>query len=313
MKIKGPFTFSSGLLCKAEVLGKHYPAQIGGINVEIVFPCLPTKEHKELMNYVGMSNQLTPPDNVKIILWGEEVIWGYPIQYPRYDSYVETVLLATECNDTDIDAVAHKIYTAVQKWQISFVSFCQLLTKQNLYRSTQAKDNHNCLTLLLSEGYIQNTQRQTICGHIHGDDTFLSESQIRLAIDFASSGKEMLFEYQMLLSAYKARHNGQNRQAIVDACMAAEICIVNKIREYCMMQNIKVKPFLKKNRSLGERFRCIARFDPTFPIKDYDNVIVNPRNKVVHYSNGSPPNDHVTDRLMEAVEQCLRHYHTRYF
>ncbi len=312
MEIKGLLSVDGGLLCKKEVLGKHYQIEIAGISVEIVFPGAPISEFDNAMNYVGISNPLIAPEKGKNLKRGDKkVFWGYPLQYPVCNSFVEHILLLSECEETAVLEVSQRLYSAIGKWEIAFTSFCKLCTKQQMTRDKN--ENLPCNLILLSpNGYIQNKQPVFLCGQLHGDDEFLSDEQIKQAITFASSGKELLLEYQMLLSAYVARKECQNRQAIIDACSAVEICLVNKIKSFSNEKDIDPDLFLKKYRSLGDRFRLIAKIDTCFPVSDYDSIIVNPRNNIAH-NRDVYPSDEVTDRLLVAVEQCLKHYHTTYY
>lgn len=312
MEIKGLLSVDGGLLCKKEVLSKHYQTEINGISIEIVFPGIPVSEFDNTMNYVGTSNPLMPPEKGKNIkCGGEKVFWGYPMQYPAYNSFVEHILLLSECEETDISEVAQKLYSAIGKWEIAFTSFCKLCTKQQMARDKNENVPRN-LVLLSSNGYVQNQQPVFLCGQLHGDDEFLSDEQVKQAIAFASSGKELFLEYQMLLSAYVARKECKNRQAIIDACSAVEICLVNRIKSFCAGKGIEPNLFLEKYRSLGDRFKLAINIDEHFPVSDYSKIIVSPRNDIAH-NRDVYPSDEVTDRMLIAVEQCLKHYHTTYY
>lgn len=312
MEIIGLLSVDDGLLCKKTVLGKQYQTEIDGVSVVIAFPGIPTAEHEDSMNYVGMSNPLPPPEKGKNLRHGaEKVFWGYPMHYPKFNSFIKHVLMLVECEDSEMQDIAQRLYSAVGKWAMSFTSFCKLCTKQHLNRERDDNEPRN-LSLLSPNGYIQNNQPVCLHCQIHCDNEFLSDEQIRHAISFASSGKELLLEYQMLLSAYIARKDCQNRHAIIDACSAAEICLVNKIMSFCIEKNIDPDLLLKKYRSLGDRFRLVAKIDERFPISDYDGVIVSPRNDIAH-NRDVYPSDEATDRLLAAVEQCLKYYHTTYY
>lgn len=312
MEIIGLLSIDDGLLCKKIVLGKQYQTEINGVSVTIVFPDAPIAEHEDSMNYVGMSNPLCPPEKGKTLRYGKEkIFWGYPMYYPQFSFFVKHVLLIAECEESEMQDVAQRLYSAIGKWEASFTSFCRLCTKQNLDRERNDNEPHN-LSLLSSEGYIQNNRPLCMRLQFSDDSEFLSDEQVQRAISFASSGKELLLEYQMLLSAYVARRKCQNRQAIVDACSAMEICLVNKIKSFCIEKDIDPDLFLKKYRSLGDRFRLVEEIDVHFPVFDYDRVIVSPRNDIAHNRNVYP-SDEVTDSLIEEIEMCLKHYHTAYY
>jgi len=312
LELKGLLSIETGLLCKNTVLGKNYQTKIGDVPVVIVFPDVPTSEYEEVMNYVGMSNPLRPPEKGMNLRRGtEKVFWGYPMRYPEYNSFVKHMLLLVECEESEMQNIAQKLYSTIGKWEVAFTSICKLYTKQQMARDKNENVPRN-LALLSSNGYIQNNQPVLLHGQLHGDDEFLSDEQIKQAIAFASSGKDLLLEYQMLLSAYVARKECQNRQAIVDACSAVEICLVNKIKLFSIEKDIDPDLFLEKYRSLGDRFRLVVKIDSSFPVSDYDNIIVSPRNDIAH-NRDVYPSDEVTDKLLVAVEQCLKHYHVTYY
>lgn len=313
MEIVGLFSFTTELLCKQEVLGNHYQTEIAGIPVEIVFPDDPKREHENAMEYIGMGNQLLPPEKGKDLMLGDEkIIWGYPVQYPNLNSFIKYVLMIVECESNAVGEVAQRLYSSIEKWETSFMSFCQLCTKQNLNRNQITSNSTHNLSLLSKEGYIQNQEPTHIQVYLRSEDEYLSDDQVRQAFSFASSGKELLLEYQMLLSSYNAQKEGQNRQAIIDACAAVEVCLVNQIRIFCSEKHIDPELFLRKYRSLGDRFSLIAKIDAQFPFSDYNDVIVKPRNDIAHNRDVYPSNQ-VARALISAVEQCMKHYHTAYY
>ena len=233
------------------------------------------------------------------------------MHYPEFNSFVKKILFLAECEESETQDVAQRLYSVIGKWEIAFTRFCKLCTKQQMARVKNENLPRN-LVLLSPQGYIQNNLPAYLHCQLHGDGEFLSDEQIKQAITFASSGRELLLEYQMLLSAYAARKECQNRQAIIDACSAVEICLVNKIKSFSNEKDIDPDLFLKKYRSLGDRFRLVAKIDTCFPVSDYDNIIVNPRNNIAH-NRDVYPSDEVTDKLLVAVEQCLKHYHVTYY
>lgn len=313
MNIIGLLSIPSGLLCKKDALGQQYFGTISGCKVSIVFPFLADNSEKENINRAGMSNQLKAPNNGEgLTLGGEKIFWGYPMMAPEMNSFVKYVLLEVDCDDAESNYIAQKLYAGVQAWTRSFKSFLQLLTKQQLERSKNISNPGNNLQLLFDKRYVENQQPQVLYAHFHDDNEYASHNDIEQAIIFASSGKELFLEYQMLLSAYSARKQGENRQAIIDACSAVEICLVNWISCYCNQKGIAPEVLTDKYKSLGDRFNLIKKLDGSFPSLDFRNVIVKPRNDVAH-NRDTFPTDECTDKLIELVEIYLAHYHTSYY
>ena len=247
MKGIGLLSFPGGILCKKDALGKQFCGKISGIDVAIIFPSLADDSGKEGLDLVGMKNQLiTPVNGTRLTLGGERIYWGEPRVAPEMNSFVKCVTLEVDCDEHEVDEVAQKLYTGVQDWTHSFMRFLQLLTRQQLARKSKVSNPGNNLQLLFDGKYVDNQQPQVFHVHFHADSDFASSKEIKQAIEFASSRKELFLEYQMLLSAYDARKEGENRQAIIDACSAVEICLVNWINCYCNQKGLRQK-FLLKN------------------------------------------------------------------
>ena len=313
MKLIGFLTIPGGLLCKKDVLGQRFIGTISGFNVGLIFPSLSDSSEKKTIDRVGMSNQLiAPPNGVTLTLGEEKIFWGYPIKAPEMNSFVKRITLEVESNKSDSDELAQKLYAGIDAWTHSFKRFIQLLTRQQCERIAKASNPGNTLQLICNGKYVQNHHPQVLHGQFYGDSIFASYTEIAQAIDFASSGKELFLEYQMLLSAYNARKSGENRQAIIDACAAAEICLVNQIDFYCNQKGILTEVLTEKYKSLGERFNLVKKLDVNSPSFDFGNVIVKPRNDVAHNRNTCPTNE-CTDKLIEMVEKYLVHYHTSYY
>lgn len=310
MYIKGLLTFSKGILCKREVLGKSYKREIANIGISISLPSVSNQEYKDVLNRVGISNPLCPPRNGKNIRRGGEFIhWGYPMDYPECNSLVKCVLL--ECN-LDDNQNPQELYDGILCWEASIVNYAKLCTKQYLEKENESRDASDVLALISSQGYVQNTEPQCIFCHFHSSHEFLSEQQFCDAIKFASSGKDFLLEYQMLLSSYESRKNNRNRQAIVDACSAVEVVLINQIQNYCLQKTMRSDIILNKYRSLGDRFDLMEKIDDNFPLINYANSIVRTRNDVVH-NRDTNPSDEKTNALIYAVEKIMEHYHETYY
>lgn len=313
MKIIGSLSISKGVLCKKEVLGNIYPGKISGIDFNIAFPSLSVNHQKEVNNTVGMCNPLVAPSiGPESTIFNEKVIWGHPLMAPSMNSFVENVAIEVECCELTIDEITEKLYTGAKTWADSFKSFLQLITKQQLERKMKGSNCGDFLQLFCEGKYIENKQPYVLYANFYNDKVFASSEDIKQAIAFASSGKELILEYQMLLSAYKAQKNNKNRQAIIDACSAIEICLTNWIKNFANKKGFNFEILTDKYRSLGERFKLVSRLDPSFPSLDFNNIIIKPRNNVAHNRDIYPSNE-CTVKLIEMVENYLNYYHTVYY
>ncbi len=313
MKGIGLLKIHGGLLCQKDTLGQQFCGKISGIDVTILFPSLADDSDKDDFGRVGMGNPLLAPGNgTGLTLGGENILWGYPMTAPKMNSFVNYVTLELDCDEHNANEMAQKLYAGAQDWAYSFKCFLQLLTKQQLAQKPKVSNPGNNLQLLFDGKYADNHHPQVIHAQFHSDSEFASHGKIFQAIEFASSGKELFLEYQMLLSAYNARKDGANRQAIIDACSAVEICLVNWINCYCNQKGFSPKILTEKYRSLGERFNLVKSLDSKSPSIDFANIIVRPRNAVAHNRNVFPTKE-CTDQLIEMVEKYLEHYHTSYY
>ena len=252
MLIKGLLEFSKSILCKEEVLGKSYKAKIADIDVTVYFPKMPLPNPNN-----GMCIPLLPPEKVEKIKRGNEnIIWGSPIAGREPNSshigvhaYVNCVLIEFEDEENEtIQDISQRIYEDAVRWENAFVNYCELCTKQNYNRYEQKNYGMEILSLWSHNGAIQSKEMQTITIEETQVSKFSNEKQIQDAIEFASAKKELLIEYQMLLSAYKARQQNLNRQIIIDACAAAELVLINTIIEYSQIKQIPQGELLFRNR-----------------------------------------------------------------
>ena len=135
-----------------------------------------------------------------------------------------------------------------------------------------------------------------------------SEKNIKSAIKYANSEKDVFPEYQMLLSAYEARSNNQNRLAIVNASSAIELCLVGYLRKRCTELNYDTDWLLAhKFRSHGDRIRLAKNLDQLFPSDGFSESVVKPRNDIAHNRDISPA-DITTDALIDSAEITLEYF-----
>ena len=290
-----------------------YYTNIAGVGVGIGFPRYPDDIAKK--ECVGLSTSLQPY-NEDFNFWkaGKDYqALGYQKECPKGNSVVKVLFFEMKVAEETVTESAQKLYDEIKKWEISFIDYCDLCSK--IISDTYVDESEKAGILWLSHNgkYISTNRKYKICIKLFKDEHYLSENQVIEAIKFASSTKEMNLEYQMLLSAYKALNNGRNRQAVVDACSAVEICLVNQIAEYCNKNGLNKKKILEKDyRTLGKRFTYIKKIDKTFPIKDPGNSIVSYRNKVMHNKDVFP-SDETVKSVIGCVEKCLAYYGTNYY
>ena len=164
---------------------------------------------------------------------------------------------------------------------------------------------------MIEDRYIPQNTKITLYAYLPAEETYASIKNIMDAIEFADSGKEMLLEYQMLLSAYEARRLNQNRRAILDACSAMEITLVKQITLYCQSIGLSPDILIDKYRYLGDRLKLIRKIDDGVPDENYKVLVTEPRNSVMH-NKDIFPSDETTDNLILCVERLLEHFYVSY-
>lgn len=302
----GLLTLSNQILCKKEVLGRSFECEIAGVSTYMCFPIYPAVDDANPI--IGICNPLRPPEIGAT--WkrdGEPISWGYPMNHPSGDSCVELVALSIDCGKEQIGDYAQTLYESIQKWEYAFLDYLKLETKQSTERDKNATRN-TCHLELYEDEYIPAVRTGTIFLTIPKSNSFASEENIMNAIKYANSGKDFFLEYQMLLSAYEARNNNQNRLAIVNASSAIEICLVGYLRKRCSELNYDTDWLLEhKFRSLGDRIRLAKNLDPLFPSDGFSESVVKPRNDIAHNRDISPA-DITTDALITSAEITLEYF-----
>lgn len=307
----GLITLSNSILCKKEVLGLSFDCEIEGIKLRLCFPQYPVVD--ESSPIIGISNPLLPPEIGAT--WkreGESLYWGCPMSHPAGNSCVELLAVSVVCDKESVSDYTRTLYESLQKWEHAFIDYLRLETKQGPQRNQNKQRNSCSLELMDDGGYIPDNKTVTLYGVFPDTDSFASESDIMSAISFADSGKELLLEYQMLLSSYEARRQNQNRRAILDACTAMEITLVNQINHYCHSIGLHPDILTNKYRSLGDRIELLREIGVSFPNRDYKKMVVKPRNDVMH-NREIYPSDETIDKLITCVEAFLGHFHTTYY
>ena len=308
----GILALSEPILCKKEVLGKAFEFEISGIKANLFFPQYPVFDKAD--SNFGLSKPLLSPKIAETWRGDKETLsWGYPIRHPEGSSYVELLALTIECEKERIRDYAQAVNDSIYKWEHALIDYLTLETKQNIRRDKNMI--RKTCTLDLSDNNIHIPTSKpyfTLQLVIPDVNTSASEENINNALVFACSGKELLLQYQMLLSSYRARANNRNRQAILDACAAVELCLVNQITLHCKSIGLDPNVLLNKYRYLGDKFSLIKQLGINCPNTDYKAIIVDPRNSIMHNKSIYPSNE-TTDNLIAGVEEYLRKFHVAYY
>lgn len=308
MRIVGLLELTQSLYCEYEVLGKTIHTRISGVDVGVSFPrCNSNFCDANGSLCVGSSDSLLPPDiSVRWEQNEKSSEWGYLYSFPDKDAVVRQLALSVECDDDDVFDTAQVLYDAINKWEAALMQYCVLSSKY-VFKEGCYISGRRALYLWRDSSYIPTTKSyMRINFDMPSREVCLTLRQIEKAIEFASTGKELHLEYQLLLTAYKAQNSGQNRQAIVDACSALELCCVNRITDFCNEHTISADILLNKYRSLGERLDLVGKIDKEFQLHQIKGVVAI-RNKLIHNSNIFPSSED-TRAVIRQVESWLQLY-----
>lgn len=310
--MKGLLTLPHGMVCMSEVLGNSFHSKIDGIPIEISFPRFNSLPKDKSMRMFRTDNPLLAPAFAENWRRGDEKLhWGYPMSYSDMTASVELIALSVNCDIEQEESIANRIYEKMYRWIRAFVNYCDLVSKQNSHRDENLLNDNSEILFFNSEGGIGTFICQTMHVHIRSGEFDLSCQQIEDALRFAESDKEFTIEYQLLLSAYNARRNCQNRHAIIDACSAAEQALNQIIAKYAEERKIEVTILTSKYRTLGDKFKLVKQTNGHFPDID-TRQIVDLRNDVAH-NRRSIISDEETDKLLCSVELLLQNYFPQYY
>ena len=283
--IYGIVDFPFPLLCSADALGQSVRVEIGGHVGKLILPSLPRITSRS--DVPSLPNLLGPLCTRGWERAEKKLYWGRVVSHPSNDSYVDLALLEFKFSERNAHVTAREIYSAVDSWLEHFGNFVTVLTKQNTYNYVSVDGSPDRVELFASFDSefvsIPRSQKRVIKVELLDDDIALHLSQLRDASRLASKGYVLKLEYELLLEAYKARRNNDYRKAIIEAANAIEAGLTTRIHEEFRRQKINFgKKLLNKYRMLGGRFELSRILGISLPDKDYEKLIIEPRNDVVH-------------------------------
>lgn len=303
----GIMEFSQPISCAADALGETICVVIGGVEGTITLPSLP-EWHEGINDPLRMP--LVAP--AKAQTWkrdGKPIYWGSPISYPTGRSSVNLALFEFSVSNVD-GADAQNIYDGFSNWLDLFERYVILLTTQHTRQIVTTDEGPGSIELLYNDehGNLKHVFRHstTTIGIIeYGIDDSMHLHHFKEAAQLSSENFEPRLEYSLLLEAYNARGNGDFRKAIIEAATALEICLTNRILDEFTSQGVSFgKQLMRKFRMLGGRFELARIVNLPLPNKDYEKLIVGPRNEVMHRAEF--PSRKTTDKLIAEVEELLR-------
>ncbi len=311
--IYGIVEFSNSIFCSADALGAVVDIEIGGQVGTLMFPSLPAwgegVEDPLHMPLLGP----TPARSWKR---GDKLIsWGWPQSYPTGNASVELALIEFILAN-NIDERAQQIYEGFKAWLELFEKYVALITKQGTYNRVEVHHDGKGLELLIADDnglkHVSDKRPHRMSVVMSDKDESLHHHQLNEIAHYSSRLIEPKFEYKILLEAYHAQSELDHRKAIIEAANALEICLTSAIMEELNKQNIKFgDKLLQKYRMLGGRFELIKLLEIDIPDKNYEELIIRPRNNVVH--RGYYPSRQLSYKVVSEVEELLRIFSPSYY
>lgn len=306
LKIYGITEFSTPIICSAEVLGRSIEITIGGQIGTLTFPSLP---EWQTGNNSLLFKQLLGPEPARSWKRGDElIVWGHPVSYPDKVSEVDRALIEFTLSTDNLDNNTQEIYDGFGAWLELFQNYVILLTTQNTRCKIVSHDGPGRLELYSDESnklkMIQNNKTTALTVYMSNNDEALNFEQLLESARISSALLPPKFEYVLLLESYKARRNRDFRKSIIEAANALEVCLTTRILDEFSQQGISFgEKLLQKFRMLGGRFELIKLLGISLPEKDYENLIIKPRNTVVH--RGIFPDQRLANQVITEVEDIL--------
>jgi hypothetical protein len=277
--LHGIIQLRDSVLCKEEVLGQSFSTMINGIALNLYFPNIDdTSSQPTPCNRT--STPLFPPEFARS--WknnNQSIHWGNVANTRTGDAQVDYLPCSVDCPVDNEVTIAESLFAAITQWEERFIDYCILAGKTAHKQSHYKRESTSPLTLCCSKGVYRDAPQYFVELRFLEQQEFLPADKIREAIDFASSGREFLLEYQLLLASVSAKRNQQYKHAIFDACASIEICLNKVIAGYT--GDNKNQKSLSKYRYLKDKFKFVETIDDDFPSIDYCKI-VDYRNAIAH-------------------------------
>ncbi len=305
-QILGLIDFPFSFRCSKEVLGKSVKISIGEITAKITFPSYPYLEDDK---FDLLARSLDSPILFKnLSKGGKPIQWG-EIVTSQGSSIIESATLEFMVPSDQVEVISKEVYAEFENWLKLFEQYVRLLTSQitRLHINT-FNGYENALSLFSNSestlNYISAHRTTCLRGSLADAKNDLTLKKLQECCRLASSGYEPKLEYKLLLEADNARNNNDYRKAIIEAATALEVSLTKKLLDEFLAKNISFgNELLKKFRMLGGKFTLCKIVGIQLPTNDYEKMIIEPRNNVIHKSVFPDRQD--ANKVISEVEKYL--------
>ncbi|WP_338462132.1 hypothetical protein VZH09_01095 [Synechococcus elongatus IITB7] len=306
-QIFGVVSFTEPLYCAADSLGKTISISLQGIEGSLTLPSLPTWDESEKNSWHKPLLGPLPARSWK--RGGELIFWGCPISYPQGEASVELALFEFLVESGNIDATAQLIYSNFDDWLQLFEQYIKLITKQGTKNNILDPNRTKNIDLVFYDNcqltsIVPSNREEPVVIIEQSVDESLHLNQLEYASQLASRSCKPHLHYQMLLEAYSARRRNDYRKAIIEAATALEIGLTTRLEEELKLRGVSFgEKLLQKFKMLSGRLELAKLLEIPLPNKNYYELILNPRNDVIH--RATSPDKNLTDKVIFEVEEIL--------
>ena len=311
-KLFGLIKLETPLLCSEDALGKSIDFTLGGYSSVLSTPLLPNIDQSD-----PLKNSLIPPDISSSWKRGDKSIyWGSLRSYPVIEAAVSHLLLEFIVPVDSTDTAGEIIYSEFESWVELFQMYVTLISTQHTRTYVSKNDSYGSLELLVADNdnlrYIARTQVEPITIYSHDVDERLDLSMLSNAVELSLTGNKPKLEYLLLLQAFQARNLEDYRKAVIEAANAVEVSLTSRILKEFDEQGISYgDKLLKRFRMLSGRFELARIIGIELPDKDYKNLIIEPRNNVIHRAD--EPDISIAEQVVNETDELIKILSTSYY
>jgi hypothetical protein len=302
------------IFCSNDILGHREPISIAGVSGYMEFPDYPDWGLKP---EDPIHTPLQPPKSAREWKYGSDpILWGMPLSYPLKVSRIERVLVEFSMDADELTQAANSVRKSFFDWRTRFIEYFELITKQRRHKKIYVVGSVDGLDLFcwneqnkVERPYDNNPTAFKYVVSL--EDTNLTNDKLAQICSYCNSGKSLSLEYRLQLESYRAMRIGDYRKAIIETAMAAELVLTKAIRSNLISSGVPYgEKLLKKFRMLSGRFELARIVGVSIPDRDYTNLLVEPRNLVVHQADFADEHKAITainvvDELLVSLATCL--------
>ena len=293
------------LYCHEDAL-KRYEIKAFNQHIIIHFPRY-KKDNDDLCAPEGVKNYIK---NVDELYWGQRIF-----HTSAFNGFVVKTIII-ECDQKDVQ----EIYIIINKWIGRFITYFLVCSKQDCLMPNSNSTRGNYVDFFGSDGRIRPEDKTvstiTLNATLPSKELFVHKDNIYKAFEYASSTKTIYPSYEFLLNSYKAARDNEHRLAIINACIAMELCFIEKVKNYCNEHRIRKKILLGKYKSLTELRLLMEIIDPkkfnqnlSQKVKDAIDI----RNQIVHGDKNLYPTSEDVSIVVNIVEEVLKEYYNDFY